>query len=124
MADQQTAVTTTPTAKPSPKSPTKPQSREQSTTLRGADGATLRLVAQRQTTGAITFLWHGSAPANGTGKRVYTRGATQTWLSFEEAQARLAELVAQCEAKGWVRPVAQMPTRRPDAFAVTAIPSP
>jgi hypothetical protein len=116
----QTATTpqTTNAAAPTPKAP-----RSQSVSLRGPDGAILRVTAIYRRDGtAVTYVVVTTIDAKK--KRTNTRGASETHATVAAAQAGIEKLVKLAMAKGWQRKERASGFRAaPDAFTVGNLPA-
>ncbi len=114
------ATTKATTGEAQPKAP-----RSFSTALHGPEGEVLRVVAVfRKDGGARTFVVH-STTKDAKGKRVNTRGATQTWPSGDAAVKAVERVAQEAIKKGWARSqrVAGF-AARPDAFSLDTLPVP
>jgi hypothetical protein len=94
-----------------------------SVTLRGADGATLQLVALRKADGtASSYAIHSTKAASG--KRNSERGATQQHASFDAARAAVEKVATEAAKRGWVRkPRTAGFAAKPDAFSLANLPA-
>jgi hypothetical protein len=93
-----------------------------STTLHGADGATLRIMALKRADGsAITFAVHTVKDGK---KRKNTRGATEQHPSLDKAKVAMEKLAATALKAGWVKKErAGGFARKPDAFTSSSLPA-
>jgi hypothetical protein len=101
----------------------KPAKKTFNRTLRGADGATFKVVAESRKNGTYrVFAVHTTR--NAEGAPVNKPGASSDHPNEGAATKAVEALVAKAVELGWQARTAGFGTRKPDAFTAEALPKP